>query len=96
MVFFKAFDKELIDYNSWKSREQEDEDWKQFIIKLMEKHKVPIEHIDIVRKENVMFRFKPEEVVSSALRYPRNLTVDYDYCVPQGTKIKSILKPVQV
>lgn len=92
MTFFKSYDKELIDINTWKKRKKEDEAWKKYMIIFMRKHGVDEAHIEEVGKEEIMFRFKPEEVVSSSLKYPDDLKAEFDFCLPKGKSLKSILK----
>ncbi len=85
LAFFKRYDKELVDISTWEPRLSEDSEWKDFVIKQMEKHKVEKEHIEKVRNENVIYRFKPEEVVSAGINNP--MMSDFTFCSNKGKEL---------
>jgi hypothetical protein len=90
MVVFQRFDDRLIAEETWQPR-KEDAEWKESVLRYMrEDNTIPFAHIQKIEQEEVVYRFKPEEVVSSPLSFPN--VADFDTCVTRGRKIIQILE----
>ena len=86
---------ELVDLSTWPSREQEDNAFKQLVIKSLKKSKtfsdaLLEEHIANVTKEEINFRIKPEEIAVSSSREEADLPADFAFCSVEGAIFNSM------
>lgn len=81
--FFSSVGIPLVDLDSWISRE-EDLEWKAFIIGVMNKTGVPINHIANVTKEAINYRVKPEEIAVASSKEVTDLPATFGFCTVEG------------
>jgi hypothetical protein len=82
--FFNSVAIDLVDLNTWPSRQPEDSNWKAFILDMMLRTKVPTAHIINVAKEEINFRLKPEEIAISSSKEKDQLPADFEFCSTVG------------
>ena len=66
------------------SRGKEDSDWKSFLIGVMNKTGVPLEHIANVSKEELNYRVKPQEIAAASFRDEVDLPAEFEFCSREG------------
>jgi hypothetical protein len=92
LAVFSQFIK-IIDVETWQMR-PDDDAWRDAIIAIMEKHRIPQEHIDKVVNEKGNIRVRPEEVFVASAKAMPDAPCEFVFCASEGQKVKKLLSAI--
>ena len=85
---------DIVDLSTWKAREEEDSNFKNEVIKNLNKYSKNtsgiLEHIANVTKEEINFRLKPEEIAVASSKEEKDLPADYEFCATYGALFNTL------
>lgn len=88
--FFNSVAIELVDLSLWEDRKSEDETWKDNVLDAMKKTGVSQNHINIIEKEKISYRLKPEEIAVASSCLEKDLPATFDFCSKTGASFNNI------
>lgn len=89
LAIFHSLQLPLVQYETWVEGREKDRDWQEFIVQQLEEHGASEEHVNAIRKDIGIVRFRPEDVAGAVVC--ETLPAHFETASQNGEKIKWLL-----